>query len=271
MGRRPHAVVHRPDGGNLPTLPPRAAGPRRHVRHRRPAEGRHVGRPRHQRLHDGRRTHRRRSDDDAHGHRTVRGRPRRRQAHATLGRQQGDLRPHPPGNGRKTLGRDHRRQADVDVGRSAARLRSGEEIPHAALLRGRPAERRLAGVELPLELRADGLTGLRRRGAQPPRRTLVRAGVARTDFGRLFGTEHPRLPLGHRRRGARTVVRPRPAGLRGRLLRRLFGLFPGRLPPEALQGLHRPLRHLQLRVDVRPDRGAVLHQPRLRRGLLGKG
>ena len=137
--------------------------------------------------------------------------------------------------------------------------------------RGRPAERRLASVELPLELRADGLAGLRRRGAQPPRRTLVRAGVARTDFGRLFGTEHPRLPLGHRRRGARTVVRPRPAGLRGRLLRRLFGLFPGRLPPEALQGLHRPLRHLQLRVDVRPDRGAVLHQPRLRRGLLGKG
>ena len=60
-------------------------------------------------------------------------------------------------------------------------------------------------------------------------------------------------------------------GCVGASLRRLFGLFPGRLPPEALQGLHRPLRHLQLRVDVRPDRGAVLHQPRLRRGLLGKG
>ena len=83
----------------------------------------------------------------------------------------------------------------------AARFRPGQEVPHPALLPGRPAKRRVAVLELPLELPADGRTGLRRRGAQPPRPALVRAGVARPDIGRLRRTEHPRLPLGHRRRG----------------------------------------------------------------------
>ena len=30
-----------------------------------------------------------------------------------------------------------------------------------------------------------------------------------------------------------------------------YGILPGRLPRKAFQGVHRPLRHLQLRVDVR--------------------
>ena len=67
------------------------------------------------------------------------------------------------------------------------------------------------------------------------------------------------------------VGRPGVHGLRRGVVRRLFGLFPRRMPREAFQSLHLPLRHLRFRLDVRRNRGAVLRQQRLRRPLLGHG
>ena len=52
---------------------------------------------------------------------------------------------------------------------------------------------------------------LHRRRPQPPGRAFVRTGVARPDLGRLLGPEHPRLPLGHRRRRPASRGRTRTA------------------------------------------------------------
>ena len=157
------------------------------------------------------------------------------------------------------------------MGDPAPGLRPREEIPHAALLRGRPAKHRHQRLELPLELPAHGGARICRRGAQPSRMPFVRQRVARADLGRLLGAEHQRLPLGHRRRGTRAVVRHRPHGMCRSLVRRIFGILPCRTPRGPIQGLHLALRYLRLRIHVRPDRGALLHQPRLWRPILGEG
>jgi len=115
-----------------------------------------------------------------------------------------------------------------------------------------------------------GRQRLHRRCPQPPGRAFVRTGVARPDLGRLLGPEHPRLPLGHRRRRQGALGGQGPSGLRRRFVRRLFGLFPGRTPRRTLQGFHLPLRYLRLRSHVRIDRGAFLPEQRLRRPLLGQ-
>ena len=142
--------------------------------------------------------------------------------------------------------------------------------PDAALLRRRSAKRRIAILELPLELPAHGRQRLHRRRPQPPGRAFVRTGVARPDLGRLLGPEYPRLPLGYRRRRQGALGGQGPPGLRRRFVRRLFGLFPGRTPRRTLQGFHLPLRYLRLRSHVRIDRGAFLPEQRLRRPLLGQ-
>lgn len=108
--------------------------------------------------------------------------------------QPADPRQDPPWQSRETLGGNHRRQTDADVGNPAARFRSCEEIPDAALLRRRSAKRRIAILELPLELPGSWPPTATSSLPQPPGRAFVRTGVARPDLGRLLGPEYPRLP-----------------------------------------------------------------------------
>ena len=98
-------------------------------------------------------------------------------------REQAHLRQREDGRSTETLDSDHRRQEDADMGDTSPRLRPEPEVPHPALLPGRPAGRGEPVLELPLELPAHGRPGLCGRSPEPPRRTFVRTGVARPDFG----------------------------------------------------------------------------------------
>jgi dipeptidyl aminopeptidase/acylaminoacyl peptidase len=72
-----------------------------------------------------------------------------------------------------------------------------QEVPHPALLPGRPAKPHHPKPELPLELPADGGQGLHCGGAQPAWAARLRARVERRDFRGLGRPADQGLPVGH--------------------------------------------------------------------------